>query len=263
MIYLLPSKKGNRGKFLPFIVVLVFVCFIFLINFFAPTFFGRVANTLGIPVWQSGGFVFTQVANTQAFFHSRKAMLDINRNLKQELMEANARLFSLSVLEQENVDLKREWSRSGDIDGILAVVLVKPPQSFYDTLILDVGEEDEIKNDASVTIGDSIILGKIDEVYGNTSRAKLFSSVDTETSAVINRNNIGVTLIGMGGGNFEIKAPQELDILEGDTIILPDINPSVVATVVAIESNPTNSFKRVFCKTPVNIAQLRWVSIIK
>ncbi len=263
MIYLLPSKKGNRKKFLPFIVVTFFICLIFLVNLISPSFFGAAANKLGIPVWKSGGFLFTQISNLQAFVHSRVKLLEMNRNLRSELLNANTKLLSLSVLEHENNELKAFWGRKDNIEGIMASVLVKPPQSFYDTLVLDIGKEDSVSAGDIVMMGDGVVLGTLDEVYAKTSRAKLFSSVDTETVAVVDRNNIGVTLIGKGGGNFEIKVPQEVDIVQGDTIILPGINPTIVAVVGEIESNPTNSFKRVFCKTPVNVAELRWVSILK
>lgn len=263
MIYLLPSKRGNRKKFLPFFVVFIFICLIFLINFISPTFLGGVSNSLGLPIWKSGGFFFTQISNMKAFTHSRLTLLDINQSLKEDLAEANAKLSAMSVLEQENIDLKKTFGRTDGVMSILASVLVKPPQSFYDTLILDVGERDNVKNGARVVVGENVVLGNIDEVYEKTSRAKLFSSVDAETLAVINRNNIGVTLVGKGGGNFEIKVPQEVDIVEGDVLILPGMSTSIVSTVVAIEANPTNSFKRIFCKTPINIAELRFVSVAK
>lgn len=248
---------------MPFIIVIVFICLFFLINLISPSFLGGVSNKLGLPVWKSGGFLFTQVSNMRAFLHSRTTLLRINEDLRLQLADTEAKLLSLSVIEQENKDLKRDWGRASDGQSILASVLVKPPQSFYDTLILDVGEKDGIQTGARVAISDSIVLGTIDELYSDTSRAKLFSSVGTETSAVINRNNINVNLVGMGGGNFEIKVPQEVDIVEGDVLILPGISTSIVSTVVAIESNPTNAFKRIFCKTPTNIAELRFVSVAK
>jgi cell shape-determining protein MreC len=145
---------------------------------------------------------------------------------------------------------------------VLAAVLTKPPQSMYDTLVLDAGENLGIVVGGQVTLSDAATLGVIDEVFGRTSRAKLFSSVDTETPAVIDRTDLSVTLIGRGAGNFEIRLPQEVDIMKGDVIRLPGMTPSVVATVVEVESNPTNSFKRVFCKMPINIAELRWVSVL-
>ncbi len=248
---------------MPFIVVAVFVCLIFLINLISPSFLGGVSNGLGIPVWKSGGFLFTQVSNMRAFIHSRARLLEMNRTLESDLVDAKTKLLSLSVLENENNELKKSWGRAENVTGIIASVLVKPPQSFYDTLILDIGENGQVQVGDRIMIGGSVILGNIDEVYNKTSRAKLFSSVDTETVAVIDRNSIGVTLVGKGGGSFEIKVPQEVDIVQGDTIILPGINPGIVATVGEIESNPTNSFKRIFCKTPVNVAELRWVSITK
>jgi cell shape-determining protein MreC len=263
MIYLLPSKKGNSKKTLPFFIVAVFIVLIFLINLISPAFLGSVSNKIGIPIWKSGGFLSTQFSNIISFAHSRIRILEMNRELESEILNLKTKLLLLDVLENENKEFKRTWGRNDESNGILASVLVKPPQSFYDTLILDAGNDSFVEVGNYVFFGKNVILGTIDEVYKKTSRAKLFSSVDTETVAVVDRNNVAVTLMGRGGGTFEIKVPQEVDIVSGDIIILPGINNNILATVVEIESNPANSFKRVFCKTPTNVAEMRWVSILR
>lgn len=277
MTYLLQSKKNWPKKYAPLIVVGVFIFIVVVITFISPSFLGRVSNSIGLPFWHSGGFLFDKVSDLKAFTSSRFILLETNKSLQAQLTETQIRLLAFSVIEKENSDLKKAWGRSGEskdgsedgsedggkneVNSILAYVLVKPPQSFYDTLILDVGQDKNINKGSKIIVANTVVLGTIDEVFGKTSRAKLFSSADLETLATIDRNSLPVTLIGKGAGNFEIQVPQEVDIVFGDTIILSGIKQEIVATVFEIESIPSNSFKRVFCKVPVNIDELRFVSI--
>ena len=262
--YLLQSKKNRPKKYTPLIVVGVFIFIVVVITFFSPSFLGRVSNSVGLPFWHSGGFLFDKVSNLKALTFSRFTLLETNNNLQSQLTEAQTRLLAFSIIEKENSDLKKAWGREGGSEegsSILAYVLVKPPQSFYDTLILDVGQNKNINKGSKIIVANTVVLGTIDEVFGKTSRAKLFSSADLETLATIDRNSLPVTLIGKGAGNFEIQVPQEADIVFGDTIILSGIKQGVVATVFEIESIPSNSFKRVFCKVPINIDELRFVAV--
>ncbi len=262
MNYLLQSRKRNSKRFVPYIVGVFFMGFVILVGVVAPRMFPGMAHGIGRPLWLMSQFVVDRGSDIGAYLSSRHGLLERNEKLTQELIEAQAHLATLSVLEHENEEFKKAWGRTGSSGSILASVLVKPPQSMYDTVVLDAGERNGVQVGNSVTIADSVILGTIDEVYEKTSRAKLFSSVDTETQAVIDRTNVSVAAIGRGGGNFELRLPQEVDVVEGDVIRIPGMEPSVLGTVVEIEANPTNFFKRVFCKTPINIAQLRWVSVV-
>ena len=263
MNYLYQNKKRNRQRFLPLIVVILFLTLVLLVLWIAPVFWGGVAHGIGLPFWKGQGFLSQEMSYLTAFAHSRAALIDKNRELETQLADAQTKLLALSIIEQENKELKASWGRGEDTPGTLAAVLVKPPQSLYDTLILDTGTVHGVEIGNRAMVGDTIALGVIDQVFEKSSRVNLFSSVDTETNAMIDRTGVSVLLIGTGGGNFELRVPQEFDVTKGDIVTLPGITPTIVATVLEIESVPTNSFKRVFCKIPININELRLVSVVE
>ena len=263
MNYQLQNNRRGHRRFLPVLVVVFFIAIIATLFSFFPLLFPSFSQSIGRPLWVSGNLFINHAGIVGSFFSSRTTLIEKNRMLEKEIADLRTKLVAQSVVEKENKELKELWGRNTDTTSILAAVLMRPPRSVYDTFVLDAGADSGVMQNDIVLSSDTIALGVIDQVFKNTSRAKLFSSVDTHTSAIVSRNNVSVELIGTGGGNFEIRVPQDVDILSGDTIVFPGITPYVVALVEAIESAPADSFKRVFCKVPVHIGELRLVSVTK
>jgi rod shape-determining protein MreC len=191
---------------------------------------------------------------------SKRGLTAENDRLKTELEEAKTNFLLVGILERENAELKRLLGREDEREGVLATVLVKPPKSPYDTLLLDVGALQ------GVALGDAVMLhavslGEISEVFAHTSTARLFSSPDAKTPVTIGEDGIQAEALGKGGGNFEVRVPKEVDVHEGDPVYVPSISPSVFGVVESVTSEPTDAFQKVLFKTPINIATLRWVEI--
>jgi len=261
--YLLQNNRRNKKRFTPLIIVGIFLVIIFCTTLFVPLFFPSLAHGIGRPVWVGGNFFFSKTGTLGGFIVSRNSLMKKNKELQVAYNDLQNKYLATSIVEQENKELKKAWGRDREIIGILAVVLSKPPQSFYDTLVLDVGEDEGILVGQHVVVSDTVLLGVITEVFDDSSRGQLFSSVDRETLALIDRTGVPVTLIGKGAGNFEIRVPQDFDIIKGDIITLPGMGPRIVSTVFEIESNPTDSFKRVLLRIPISLSELRFVSVIK
>ena len=73
---------------------------------------------------------------------------------------------------------------------------------------------------------------------------------------------IGAEAKGLGGGNFEIELPRNVDVFVGDSIYVSDINPRVLGTIEYINSDPNDVFERILFKSPVNLFSLRFVDVI-
>jgi cell shape-determining protein MreC len=259
-------KRTERGRFRPYVVGVIILAVVFGLILIVPNFLPSSSHKIGRPFWSVREFLGDHAGDMKAFIFSRHTLITRNNELKEQLREANTQLLSLDVYKRENDEFKKVWGRENIFNGTIAFVLSRPPQSPYDTFVLDVGSENAeglVNVGDKVIVSDTILLGQIEEVFGKTSRAKLYSNVDTETTAIVDRTSDSVTLKGKGSGNFEINAPQELDIEAGDTIIIPGLNPNMIAKVVEIESNPASSFKRVFCQTPVNISTLNSVLVVQ
>lgn len=191
------------------------------------------------------------------FLGSRNNLIKENNIFKTELDSVKFLLLDRDILVKENNDLKELFSRTNTSNNILATVLVKPPQSSYDTVILDVGSNLDVKNGNRIFANGSIVLGEIIEVYGQASKAKLYSTAGEKIQVVNVRNNISLEIIGQGGGNFDVMVPREIDIVSGDIFVLPGLFSKILGVVFSIETNPEDSFRHVLLKSPVNISQIK------
>jgi cell shape-determining protein MreC len=145
---------------------------------------------------------------------------------------------------------------------IIATVLTHPPQTPYDVLIIDAGSNDSVTLDSLVSLPEGPVVGVISEVFSKKAKVTLLSTNGEETNAILERNNVPVTLVGVGGGNFKVVLPRDVAVEKGDRILSRDIASRLLAVVEDINIRPTDSFKEVLARSPLNIFSLRFVFVI-
>ncbi len=269
MSYLL-DKKEKRKKFLK----ILFLAAVLLVLFFfrAPISRGLslAASFVFRPVLWAGGGVGGKFQSLGAYFSSKSSLSREHTSLKLELEDARARMSNYNVLLDENLKLKEILSRTPGEKFILATILAKPNRSPYDTLLIDVGSASELADRSDgVEAGDIVFafgdipIGKIAEVYAKTSKVILFSNPGERTEVLISGQNIFMSLVGRGGGNFEMTLPRDLVLDVGTEVHLPGLMPQVLATVETILSDPRDAYQKALLVSPVNIQELKFVEVEK
>jgi len=262
MIYLQKSNKRKNKKIIIAVVgVAIFLFIAWLLMVKAPVFLTSTTHGIGWHLWQARIFILDKTHVFFNFFSSKSTLIAENDSLRSEIETLRGKLMNFEVLNVEHAKLLENYGRTLTEKNILAAVLVRPPQTPYDTLILDVGSRLGISAGDIVYSAGGIALGTINDVTAGTAKVVLFSNTNVETSAIIERNDLAVTLHGVGGGGFELQAPQETDILKGDTLIMPTLKSTIVGVVVDVESSVKSAFKRILIKSPESISHLRFVFV--
>lgn len=186
--------------------------------------------------------------------------------LRHELAATQALVADRELLAKENSELKARLGRvpMGETT-LLAAVLIRPPATPYDTLILDVGLNDGVALGDIVFAGGELAIGKVTEVYRSTSRATLYSAPGQTHDALISNagGTIPIVVEGQGSGSFTGKLPQGVMVAAGDSAYFPDLNPVLLARVSALETPPGESFETVYMQLPVNPFLLHYVEVRK
>jgi cell shape-determining protein MreC len=215
------------------------------------------------PLWAGQNFIAQGIQHSLALFSSKNALIKENNDLHVANNRADLRLSSLSILEQENAELKTRLGRPQvAANSILAAVLVKPGRAAYDTLIIDIGSLDGLKGEEMVLADGVIAIGKVKEVYSTSAKVVLFSSSGEITNVYVGDKAISTEASGLGGGNFEASLPNEIEVSIGDTISLPGGYPVVFGTVEAVSSRPTDPSQMIRFRLPVNMSELRYVDVV-
>ena len=244
------------------LTVIFLVLFFFRFGIFNT--FSVVSLTIFHPFLVLGDNIGTKFKNLGAYFSSKNSLYQENQNLHAELTANETQMINYNSIVAENVSLKDILSRKTDkVNFILGAILSKPNQSPYDTLIIDAGINDGVRTGNMVFASGDVPIGKVDAVYMNSSKIILFSSAGEKTEGVVGSKNVFMELVGRGGGNFEMIMPKDFTLQSGDQVLLPGINPYVLATVEKVISDPRDPFTKALLRTPVNIEELKFVEILR
>lgn len=255
-----PDKRRNikRALFSGAIVVFLVYTVLFTRVFDAIS---RGVVSVALPIWRTQESMGMVWENMRAAFALKRSLVAENARLKEDVEIAGAKLLDRNLLLEENAELKERAGREIGGQTVFAMVMAKPNRSLYDTLIIDVGENAGVKAGDRVLYGGSIVIGKVVEVFERSSKVVLLSSPREAIDVIVGKSNIVAVAYGRGGGNFELSLPRDMEIEEGDVASIPGMTPQVLGTVEHIETKPSDPFKKILLKGPVDIFALKWVEV--
>lgn len=239
MNYELKSSIRRGGVGWPIKIVIVIVLILVALHFVAPLFLSSVFTAIVRPFWNIG--------------------IDDKRYISQ--VSDNTKDIIISQLTKENSELKEIMGRKISNNIVIAYILKKPPYTAYDSFILDIGSKNNVTIGDKVYADGNILIGEIVEVLVSTSKVKLYSSYGEKYEILIGENNIQATATGRGGGSFDTVIPRDVKVLEGDTIVIPNISGSVFGIVGKVISDPARAFSTVIFSQPINLYEQKFVQI--
>lgn len=257
MSYVLKTSSRSRNRFpVPLQIIIGLIIILSLLYLFAPKALPSFFTMIVRPFWN-----IEHTARYGDSFVDVAELIKENEELKRTLISNEGKYLQTDLLRKENEELKKLLGRENTANLILAQILKKPPLSAYDTLIVDTGSEEGIKEGNRVYALGSIPIGEIIEVTGKTSKVRLYSSAGEKYPVFIGSTSVETAALGKGGGAFEASVPRDTTIVPGDVVTIPSLNDAFLGIVQDIISEPSHPFATVLFSQPVNIYELRWVEI--
>lgn len=263
-IYLQKSNipTSSRKKLLYRSIILFLIIVAFSYSSWLRSSVSTGLQAVGVPMWRIENYVYNSQFGVFAYFRSKGTLERENKSLRERNQQLESEVMKTNILQDENETLKNERGRSNNRDKILATVIVRPSKSFYDTAIIDIGSDHGVTAGSYVAIHD-VYLGKIQEVYEHTSKVIFFSSSGEYTDVLLNPSHISVVAYGLGGGNFQAQVAKGVDVNIGDVVTIPSIGVDIFATVEDIIEKPTDSFRTILFKNPINIETIKWLEVVR
>jgi cell shape-determining protein MreC len=252
MNYHLKSKPKRKFSLKAVTVGVTFLILLAL-SFFFPTFSRNTAYTIARPFWFLADLITRPFPSIKNLFASKNTLMAENLALQNEITILKLKEVDYDILFKENQDLKNELGRTDYTSRILGNILSKPPTSPYDTLVIDVGENEGVVLGSKVYLGGNVIIGSITSVTSHTSLVELFSTGGRTQEAVLVRTGASYELTGKGGANLVLQIPKDTDVIWGDVFVYPSLSSSVIGSVYYIDSNSQSSFKTVHIRLFGNI----------
>ncbi len=217
----------------------------------ATLFIKKMAND--IPIVYGGP--------TQDVLLSKRQLISKVTALQTTINSYDAQLSTLSQLQNENNALKAELGRTPAPSGILADVITLPNRSFYDTMLIDAGSAQGIKDNMEVYAFGSVALGDVTSVGTDTATVTLYSQPGRQTSGTAVGSDVAVTLIGRGSGEYEVQLPRDVPLDVGSAVAVQSVYPATIATIERVITDPRDPFQELLAKAPVNLQALKWVIV--
>jgi cell shape-determining protein MreC len=161
---------------------------------------------------------------------------------RSELSRENERLsLENAALQAQNATLTQQAATQSVLrtgTGILAGVVVRPPVSPYDTLVVGMGSKDGVTLGMEAFGQGGVPIGIVSSVLSNFSRVTLFSTPDMRTDGWVGHGSIPITLIGAGAGAFRASVSRSANVVVGDSVFVPGPGPLALGSVLRIDSDP-------------------------
>lgn len=182
--------------------------------------FRAQANVATQPLWWLAGLPGRLGTRVQDDAGTRTRLTTENRNLRNELLIANARLTRLQTAAADNAQLRALLgaAESRGLDVQLAPILNIDLDPIRQRLVLDAGSSD------GVHVGQAVIdagglMGQIIETTPSHSTVLLLTDPDHAVPVVVSRNGVRLIVYGRGDHLELSDVPLNTDVKVGDVIV--------------------------------------------
>lgn len=249
------SSRTTPARFLVGALFVLLLVVLGTLRIFLPT----SLDTVLIPLWSAGNAAASFTKGISAIFVNRANLVAERDTLRAQNAALSAEYEALRARE---AGLEASFGRTPKGEGVLATVVLRPPVSPYDVLVIDEGGHAGVEAGDLVVAPGSIPLGRISSVGEKSARVLLFSAPGTEEAVWVGTKHIPGTLLGEGSGAFSVSLPRAAEVEEGDLVALPAFSGGVVGTVAIIEEDPSSPVKKIYVKNSTNLFSLFWVRVL-
>lgn len=197
--------------------------------------------------------------------HLREENLELKR-LVSALREENNRLKE-SILAEERLNklypLQSEYSSR----SIVARVYARDPSSWFKTVLVDKGENEEVSKDMAVIAADGLV-GRVMEVSAHTAKVLLITDPNSAVDVILQRSRSQAIMEGKREGACILKYVQKSDDIQvGERVItsgMGGIFPKglLTGTVTKVDRKRPGLFQYVEVTPTVDFSRLEEVLIL-
>jgi len=173
-------------------------------------------------------------------------------------LETEARQYRTIAQMVERSATSSFLSQSPEQPTLSAQVIGRPPHSPYDTLIINTGSRDGVKQGSAVWWPPGVYLGEVVEVERHTSLVKLVSAPGVEHQVFI--GDLPATVVGQGGDSLYTELPDS-EIIPIGTAVISDVYELPIGVVAATEQLPTTNLSAVHITRFVSSAIIEHVYV--
>lgn len=213
------------------------------------------------PLYRLAGLPSAGMQALGVAFADRKQLTEQNRQLREDLLLANAKLNRMVAVARQNLRLKEllDTRRYLDLKVQLAHVIGVDLGAYRHRLVLDVGARQGVKPGQPV-IDAHGVMGQVVQVLPSISVVMLVTDPDSAIPVVVERTGLRTVAYGSRDGDQLVlpTIPRAADVEPGDHLLTSGIGgrfPSgfPVGEVTSVGPSPTGMFLEAHARTSAQI----------
>lgn len=192
------KKTGIIGITITIIVLIVLVL-LTNIKLGSITGIQNAFSKLVMPVQNGLTYLKNKISGNNAFFEDINNLKSENENLRKENEELEEKLRELEIIKAENATLRSYNNMSekyADYTTVPAYIINKDISNLSDTMVINVGESDGIKENMPVITTEGLV-GYIISTTDKTSKVKPLIDPSTSVSSAMSTTRDGVIVKGI------------------------------------------------------------------
>lgn len=263
-------KTILKNQFILYFSVLTLLLFLHYINILQPA--ENFISYLFLPIQgelYNGGNSLSQIWDDANFNH--KELISQNKQLKEKLQKLMIAESKVLELQSENTLLRKQlnFAEESGYKYVISRVVGNNLQYNINSYILDKGSDDGVEIGQAVAVADSIVVGKIRQVFDKQSELLLLSDNKSAIAVVIqNKENSQGIVSGYYGTSMKMNLiPQNEQINKEDLVITSGIEKQIprgllIGQIAEVETNVNELFQSAIIYPSVNYQKLNIVMII-
>lgn len=204
-------------------IILILLIFLSNVEVNKLSYLETVASEITSPIQR----VFTDIKNkiqkNDVYFSDMEAIIAENEELRAKNSELETSLRELEVIKAENTQLQQYMNlteKYASYSTIPAYVINRDVSNFSSTLVLNVGEDDGIREKMTV-IADKGLVGYVISVAKSTCKVQVIIDPASTVSSTISTTNESIICKGTLDNNQVLRAsliPTGADLIQGDAV---------------------------------------------
>jgi len=211
-----------------------------------PAIYVSVQSMLPSAVLTSVGADYSKMEKEIAQLRAQvNELRDKNRQLQLESNQARSTLATSTL----------------PADQTKVSVIARPPQTPYDTLLLDTGHKSGVAVGAPVWWPPGVYIGTIREVRADNALVSLTSAPDQRHVARLNEK-VTVETVGQGGGSMQATVPNQLSVSTSSQVV-SDRYGLVYGVIAATQPDAVSGRKQLLIQPAIPASVIEHVYVGK
>lgn len=194
------------------------------------------------------------------YFVRQTDLLNQNKILRQQRLEASKLLLRHRYLEEENRRLRElvDMRASLPVEGRLAEIIYAARDPFVHRVFIDKGLQQGIEA-GQVVVDEQGVMGQVVRSFPLTAEVSLLTDKQQAIPVVVQRTGLRAILSGTGNGTLEVQfLASSVDVQVGDYLVTSGLDgvylPGLpVAKVSKVQRDDAYAFARIFCEPVAGI----------